>query len=269
VGVGLWDYEGYGGLLDHFVVEGRTNSQGWLSATCDATVGATALSADGVIGCNGFTFVEDNTGTMTATAPAGGGQTFARVTASTASINNDGAGIFANGTSAGWLTLASSTPVFEVNARLRNSTATTSQYFIGFTNITSGGTALETAPTIGCWFVASSTQANWFAECRTATGSNTTLVNTGIASTSVTNGTAGTGYQFRKFRIQADLTKAEFFIQATGSSNLIKVAQISTTYPANTLLNAGMHYGIVSQNTSSGFDLFRARFWWKDVLPSL
>ena len=267
VGIGLWNYEGYGGLLDQLVVNGRFNTNGMLYNWCDAPQ-QVALSADGVTtGCGGWYFAEDGTGTTAIGAVTGGGASYTRVAAA---VNNDGAGVFAVGsTGTGWFTLASSTPVMETNYRIRNTNSTTTQYYIGFSNLNIAGTTYETEPTIGCYFTASSTTANWRAICRTAAGGgNMTMVDTGIASTS-SNAANGTGYQFRKFRIQADSTKAEFFIKASGSSDLVKVAQISTTYPANTLLNAGMHYGIVSINTSSGFDYFRNRFWWRDVLPSL
>lgn len=260
VGVGLYDYEGYGGLLDQFTVNGRINTQGWLETKCD-TQQFTSLSADGQTSCHGLYFAEDGTGT--ATGSSGSGYGYTRIAAA---INNDGAGVFL---STSHVVLSTSTPVMEVNYRIRNSTATTSQFFIGFHNRDFTSTAFETEPTIGCYFTASSTTANWRAICRTASGgANMTMVDTGIASTS-SNAVNGTGYQFRKFRIQADSTKAEFFIKENESSGLKKVAQISTTYPANTSLNAGIHYGIVSINTSSGFDYFRLRYWWRDVLPSL
>lgn len=267
IGVGIKDYLGFGGLLDQLVVRGRTNDVDWLDVDCDGSAAAiTALSADGTTNCDGFSFLEDNTGTMTGTALTGGGTTFARVTASTAAINNDGAGVFVNGASAGWLTLGTSTPVMEVSLRIRNSTATTSGYYIGFSNIAQSGTTYEAEPTVGCFFVATST-ANWRAVCKTA-NATATYIDTGVASTS-SNATNGTGYQFRKFRIEADTTRADFYIQQNENSNLIKVASITGTYPATTLLNAGVHYGLISQNTSSGFDFFRLRFWWRDNLPTL
>lgn len=271
VGIGLWNYEGYGGLLDQLVVNGRINTQGWLDMKCDNPHTVAAISADGIVPpCPNFVFYEDNTGTHTSAGTYG--YASARVTASTAAINNDGAGVFVNNVTGTSYTLASSTPVMEINARIRNSNATTSQYYIGFTNLSYAGTAFETEPTSGCYFTASSTTANWRAICRTAAGAgNMTMVDTGIASTSVTNGTSGTGYQFRKFRIEADSTRAKFYIKASGTGNLVKVAEISTTYPSGVIVNMGpgIFYGIVSNNTSSGFDYFRFRYWWKDVLPSL
>lgn len=265
IGIGLWNYEGYGGLLDNLVVQGTFNTSGFMHSFCDAPVGSVPLGADLALGCGGFTYQADASASLTATSLGGGGQNFARLGFSNGTNNNAGGGVFANGASAGWLTLASSTPQLEVSARVINSTATTTQFFIGFTNITTGGSTFETAPTAGCWFTASSTQANWWAECRTASGSNTTLVNTGVASSTVIGGNGG----FRKFRIQADSTKASFFIQSTEGSALTKVAEISTTYPSSTLLNAGVHAGIISQNTSSFFDFYRLRFWWRDNLPAL
>lgn len=264
VGIGLWDYRGYGGLLDPLTVKGRINTYGTLQNWCDAAQ-FTALSADGIFtACPGWYFAEDNTGTTAINV--GNSYQGTRVSASTAAVNNDGAGVFFSpNTSTGWFTLASSTPVLETNWRMRNSTATTSIYMVGFSNINIAGTTYEAEPTVGCFFIASST-ANIRAVSKT---SNTaaTYFDTGIASTS-SNAANGTAYQYRFMRVQGGNGKCEFFIQASGSNNLISFTS-TTNVPSDTLLNAGMHYGIVSQNTSSGFDFFRNRFWWNDMLPSL
>lgn len=265
VSVATDKYKG-GGLLDQFIVYGRFNTEGFLHNWCD-TAQMVALSADGVVtGCSGYYFAEDGTGTTAIGSVTGGGASYTRVAAA---VNADGAGIFlAGSTGTGWMTLGTSTPTLEVNYRIRNTNSTTTRYYIGFTNLNIAGTTYETEPTVGCYFTASSTVANWHAICRTA-AATLTMVDTGIASTSVIAGTSGTGYQFYNFRIEADDTGADFYIKTSESGILNKVARITTTYPNNTLLNAGIHYGIQSINTSSGFDYFRLRTWWRDVLPSL
>lgn len=265
VGIGTNNYYGYGGLLDHLNVQGRINST-WMNTTCQA-VQMPALTADGhFTACPNFYFAEDNAAATSLVNSSG--MSYTRVS-TVGATDNDGAGVFATGAFNGWLTLASSTPVFEVNYRIRNSNATTSQYFVGFVNIGVSGALYESAPSNGCYFTASSTQANWIAVCRVTGAANITMVDTGIASTSVTAGTAGTGYQFRRMRIIADDTSARFFIQENNTANLVKVAEISTNYPTNTLLNAGMYFGNITGNTDAGFDFFNIKFWFKDMLPSL
>lgn len=265
VGIGTNDYYGYNGLLDHLTVRGRINST-WMQMICQG-VQMPALTADGhFTACPNFYFAEDNAA-LTALLNSSG-TSYNRIS-TVGATDNDGAGVFATGAFNGWLTFASSTPTFEVNYRIRNSTATTSQYFVGFTNIGVSGTLYENAPSNGCYFTASSTQANWIAVCRVTGASNITMVDTGIASTSVTGGTDGTGYQFRRMRITADDTSARFFIQENNTSNFVKVAEISTNYPTNVLLNAGMYFGNVTGNSTAGFDFFNTKFWFKDMLPTL
>jgi len=264
VGIGLWNYKGYGGLLDQLTVRGRFNTDEMLHNWCDIAQ-FTALSADGIFtSCPGWLFNEDNT--ATGSNIVANSYQYTRVSASTAAVNYDGAGVFFSAnTSTGWFTLASSTPVLEVNYRIRNSTATTTNYVVGFSNININGGSYEFEPSAGCFFIATSTTANWIVAAKTSTTS-VTYFDTGIASTS-SNAANGTGYKFRLMRIQGGNGECEFFMQDS-EANMFSWTS-TTNVPSGTLLNAGMHYGIVSQNTNSGFDFFRNRFWWKDMLPSL
>lgn len=265
IGIGTTNYLNTGGLMDQLVVKGRINNEDWLDAFCTAPVGGVTEQTEGPSGCSDYSFYEDNTGAIgVEVVPSSYGTTFGSISASTALANNDGAGIFVNGPVAGWLTLSTSTPVMEVNYRLVNSNSSTTQFYIGFTNLNTTGSTFEVEPTQGCYFTASSTTANWRAICRTNSGSaNMTMVDTGVASSTKIGATGS----FRKFRIEADSTKARFYIQNSESAVLSLVAQISTTYPSTQNLNAGLHYGLIS-NLTSGFSFYRLRTWWRDNLAT-
>jgi len=231
---------------------------------CDNPVGATAIAADGIAPCGGFSFMEDGTGTLTAstTPAASGGQAFGAITTAAA---NDGAGVFLNSTSAGFLTLSTSTPSMEVYARIGNSqTASTTAsgntgYVIGFTNLATAGTAYETAPTAGAFFQATSTN-NWQAITRTASAS--TQTDTGVSSTTALTGSGN----FRHFKIVADVDGVDFYIRTTESGPLNKVARHTTNLPT-VVLNAGVHMGRVNVGAMyATLDFYRLRVWWKSVL---
>lgn len=260
VGVGIYNYFGIGGLLDQFVVQGRINTAGWLSAICDEPIGHVQIISDGAIGCAGFSFAEDSTATLTALTT--GGQLYGELSTTAA---NDGAGIFANSNaSTGWLISATSTPVMEVEARINTvQNATTTSFYIGYFNVNDAGSTFETLPTSGCYFTASSTQADWRAVCRSA--SVETNVDTGIASSTVLTGTGG----FRLFRIEMDNAGARFYMKANQATNLVKVATIATNVPTTVALNAGAYYARTQGTAAVNFDLFHIRLWWRDWLPDL
>jgi hypothetical protein len=239
-------------------VNGMIMQEGWNQIDCSSIVGAIQISADGLTGCDGFTFMEDGAGTLTSTAV--GGIIYGRL--STAAIN-DGAGVFLNAPTGGGLIIATSTPVLEVTARLHTvqNQGTTTETFIGFTNIASAGTTYETRPTIGCFFTASSTQANWRAICQTGTGAITN-VDTGIASSTVATGD-GVPYHFL---IQTGTSSARFFIQQIESGALTQVANITTNVPNTVALNAGVHYGRISNATAVGVDVYDMNIGWRKAL---
>lgn len=247
-----------GRLFGALTIKGLFYQEEWNQVDCSSVVGAVAIIADGLTGCDGFAFYEDNTATLTSTAD--GGNIYGRLSTSAA---NDGAGIFLNAPTAGGLFLATSTPVFEATVRIHSvqNQGTTTQTFIGFSNIASAGTTYETAPTAGCFFTASTTIANWRAICRTSLGAQTN-VDTGIASTTVTT---GNGVPYR-FMIEADTTGAKFYIQSSEAGSLNQVAHIVTTVPTTTAMNAGVHFGRVSGVTAVGVDVYDMNIGWRKFL---
>jgi hypothetical protein len=227
-------------------------------AWCDMPVGLTAISADGIAGCGGYSFAED--GTATLTAVDGNGYGYGQLATT---IANDGAGVWLTAPSAGFLRAASSTPVIEATARINTvQNATTTNFFIGFTNVATGGTVIDTLPTVGCFFTASSTQANWRAVCRTALATGT-YEDTTVASSSVLTGTGA----FNRFRIEMDSAQARFYIQQQ-NGNLVLTNTINHSITTQAL-NAGVHYTRTQGVAAVNFDFMHLRTWWRDFVPAL
>lgn len=241
--------------------------QGWYDqsdsqAFCDSPVGATAISADGVAGCGGFFFNEDGTGTLTALSPTNGGYTYGQLSTTAA---NDGAGVFLNAASAGAFSIATSTPIFAADARIASvQLATTSHnFYIGFTNLATAGTTYETRPTQGCYFTASSTEANWKAVSQNS-AANITITDTGVASSSVITGTG----EWRRFYVAADANGCSFFLQTSQSTDLAMVAKHTTNLPTS-VLNAGVYMADTLSGAGALFNVKRIRAWWRDFIPAL
>lgn len=259
--VGIDNVLGYlksGRLFAALTVNGLIMQEGWNQIDCSSIVGATQIAADGLTGCDELAFYEDNTSTLTSTT--NGGMIYSRL--STSAIT-DGAGVFLNAPSTGALIIATSTPVMEVTARLHTvqNQGTTTETFIGFTNVASAGTTYEARPTIGCWFTASSTEANWRALCQTGTGAITN-VNTSVPSTTVAT---GDGAPYR-FLIETGNNRATFFIQQSEAGALTQVADITTNVPNTTALNAGVHFGRTSGATAIGVDVYDMNIGWRKAL---
>jgi hypothetical protein len=268
ISIGAHSYMGYEGVLDQFALHGRMRNPDWFIADCPITSGAVAITSDtaaatGFSLCNSMDFYEDTTATLTTVS--GSGYSYGQLGSAAA---NDGAGVFLRGLTGGFLVPATSTPSMEVTARIGTIVAnsTTTNYIIGFSNLAVAGNTYETLPTSGCHFVASSTQANWRAICRTS-ASVVTNVDTGVSST--TNGVAaGGGGKFRTFRIDMDADNAVFYIANGNVPGLQKVADISTTYPGTVTLNAGIHFGRTTGTQAVQFDFFGLNTQWRRFTPN-
>jgi hypothetical protein len=258
VQVGTSGYYGRSDTLDTFVVSGTIRQHGWNQSGCNAIGYHTAVSATGVLSCNGWSFAKDTTGAATLTGTAGTGYTYGRLNTA---IANNGAGVWANGATAGWIRIGTSTPSMETIARTAGGFGTTSFMVIGYTNISPAGAAYETAPVSGCYFIASSTKANWQATC--ANASARTYTDTGIASTTVTNG-AGQWYMFR---IDADADGARFFMRESETAILRQVAYITTNLPTAVSLNAGVYVALAASTISVSADVASVDLQWRKVLP--
>ncbi len=260
--IGIDSVVGYyrsGKLFGALTISGLFYQEAWNQTDCSQLVGAVAIAADGMTGCDGFSFYEDGTETLTSTTE--GGNVFARLSTS---LTNGGAGVFANAPSTGAFIFGTSTPKLEVTARMHTvqNWATSTKAYIGFTNLATAGAAYEIEPTVGCYFMASSTVANWQAVCRTSAAVQT-VVDTGVATTTTT----GTGNSRpRRFFIEADSLEARFYIQSSEAGNLTQVAGITTTYPSTNALNAGVHFGSPTGVAARGIDVYDMNFGWRKVL---
>ena len=210
---------------------GTYRQEGWATSDCPGVGFANvALSADGVFTpCPDFGFYEDNTAvTAAGAALTNGGYYFTVGNVTTA---NDGFAI--NFGAAAWVKPATNTPIIDVSFA-PNGAATSTRYYIGFSNTNPGGSTFETHPTIGCYLVASSTQANWILESRTSASAVTTL-DTGIASTTVTN---NYGAQ-RRFIVSMDKDSCEAAIQPAWDQPFQYFAN-TTNIATTTALNYGV-----------------------------
>lgn len=246
-------------LFGALTINGLFYQEGWNQTDCSVLNGATQIAADGITGCDGFAFYEDGTETLTATTE--GGIVFGRLSSAVA---GGGAGVFANAPSTGAFIFATSTPRLEITARMHTmqNWGTSTKAYIGFSNIASAGTTYEVEPTVGCYFVASSTLANWNAVCRTSAAAQT-VVDTGVASTTALG--TGNGRPYRFF-IEADSTHAVFYIQSSEAGALTQVANISTNYPSTVALNAGAHFGSNTGVAARGIDVYDINFGWRKAL---
>lgn len=283
--IGAVDQFGYKGGLDQIFVNGRINTGDWHTWECMGGVhgmtSSSLLNSDSAVVCPFMQFQID-TGGQISFNPNGAGAGADAVPVS--GILNDrlenitvggsfsttavrpganGVGLFVNNGGAGTWIPATSTPIMETVVRIdQPQNATSTKFFFGFSNLTPSGTTFETDPTLGCWFSASSSKANWQAECRTSMAANTT-VDTGIASsTSITS----TG-NFMRLRLEMDANAATFYIQKNGTP-MQKVAVISTNYPANSqgvstgFSGVGMWIGSISAGLANGLDMNYIRMWY-------
>ena len=260
----MFNTDGYYGLtqaLDHFVLEGRMRNNDWYEESCYATYSQTAISADGVLPyCPRWWFAEDGTETLTGVASNGfvynqlGG-----------ALANGGALVMLNAPAASnWMRIATNTPSFEVTARIVTIAAnsSTTYYAIGYVNTVNNATTMETEPSAGCFFIASTTQANWRATCRTALGTAEN-VDTGVASTSVVTGAGN----WKVFRIDADGNGVDFWIK-NGTGNMTKVATITSRIPGTTALAPAIMWGRTTGTQAIQFDFYGLSLWLRKLVAN-
>lgn len=239
----------YPGLLDQLTVNGRVNTGDWHYVEC-AGISATG-NTDTANACGQFSFQQDTGGGINVTSGGNGinnnciGTGNSCVT-NTAVVTGAGVGLFYPNTSSAQFVLGTTTPVMEAVARINTpANATSSQFYIGFSNVDPTGISFEIEPTAGCYFAATSSIAtgNWLAIARSTAALNT-RVDTGFASSS--NVTATGGYY--RFRIESDQNGCRFYM-ASSTAALRLVANISTNLPTATALNSGVWLA----QTAAGF----------------
>lgn len=259
VSLGRHSYLGMTNPIDQYVTHGRMRNDEWSDVNCVVPTFATSISTEGLTtACDQFMFSELTTATLNNAVGTGYPASVLSTSGSDSAFFGHAAGLF--------LRFPTSTPSMEVTARLTSiaSGATTSIYIIGYVTYPDVTATTRTEPTAGCFFIASSTVANWMATCRTALGTGT-IVDTGFASTTIL---AGSG-AYRTFRIDADATNAKFYM--TDDTKTMKlVATISTTYPSTTSLIWGMNVsntGAAGQTVSMSFS--NVSLWFRKMIPNL
>ena len=105
---------------------------------------------------------------------------------------------------------------------------------------------------MGCYFIATSTTPNWLAKC--ASGTATTSINTGIASTT---GSSGAGV-WGTFRIDGDGNNVIFYARRGPTSTLQEITKITGASIPTVPLNAGIFFGRTFGTQAIQFD-------WKDM----
>jgi hypothetical protein len=212
---------------------GTYRQEGWLTSDCSGVgfSNVAALSADGPFTpCPTWAFMEDAAGTTAVGAALTDGGYYYNVGGVTGA--NDGAGVFLG--TAAWVKAATNTPIIDITTSI-NGAATTTRYYVGFTNTNPAGTTYETHPTIGCFVYASSTQANFIFENRSSATAYS-WTNTGIASTSVTN---NYGAQ-RRIIVSQDAFTCSAAIQGTWNQPFSYFSN-STNIATTTALSLGFY----------------------------
>ena len=251
------------GVRDQLQVNGRINTGQWRYYECTNAMGSlTSDTAAGVSTCGmNWAFQIDTAGGLGITVTDGIAVSSICLGSATCggSAAGTGAGVFFNGnTGSNPAMFSTTTPVMDTYARIRNpQSATSTRMIIGHSNINPAGTAFETEPTVGCYFVSSTTLANWQAKCLTSISAST-IVDTGFASTTKKTATG----DFYRFRIEAD-NKGARFLMASSTQPLKTVAYITSNYPTTTALATGVfiaQQGGTGSN-SAGIDYNIIRLW--------
>lgn len=225
--------------LDTLYVDGPVGSNMELVANCSGGTLVSSTGTDASNACGAWGWQEDTNSNMQQNSFTGDAVVQLQVSSS---ISDDGSMLYFGNIGA-WLRFASTTPIMQGIVGL-GSVASTTAFYMGFTNVSAGGTTFEVPPTVGCYFTASSTKANWQAVCQTS-APNTTQIDTGIASSTSPTSAGG----FVKFRIEADKTTTRFYMRDTRSETYSFVATMTTNLPNNSNSIGAQTY---VANTSSG-----------------
>ena len=227
--------------LDQLQVEGRINQKANY-VNCDH-FGAfvTQLTADTNYVCNQFMFNEDTNGVLDV-ASTNASSAYARIRTGATGVTSpasSGASVtLRNGSAAGFVNIASTTPIAEIVARIGVPTsASTTMYYIGFSGNAGDNATLEALPNDVCAFTASTTQANWWLVSRGSAA--VTMSNTGVASSSsfTANG------DFLKFRVEVSTNNCTGYItnlrDGTVTKTQITAALSSFPNSANIIASVG------------------------------
>jgi hypothetical protein len=259
---GIWQWAQNGVLRDPLNVS-RINTGDWFALVCNADFAKkTAANTADITGsvqsttlgglCGDFSIIEDANGQVDYVVAAGSGYSRLRPGA-TGTVNAAGDGIGYALTTA-FMRTATNTPIMETSARIQtNGNATSTLVIIGFTSATGVSADYAAAPTAGCYFTASTTQANIIAVCKD--GATISMTDTGTASNTA---------QFIRYRVEMESGKGTFFM-ATSTGKWTNVANLVTGIPLTTSLNPQVTIAGVSAGTIGGELWVRfVRAWYRD-----
>lgn len=237
--------------LDQLSVDGRISST-WSTTECDYDSRGASLTADTINACRNWGFVEDTNANMVVTANA---PDYYWKLQSSANTANDGAGMYTGQIGGGnWLLFNNSgfTPsalIVEGVVRI-NGAATGTAFYLGMPNEDPNSNGFESAPDNGCWFTASSTQANWKAVCADNGAYN--ILDTGIGSSTAIGGTG------KFFHMRVEVSNV-----GTGGAGLAKFylgnsptkyeweGQMTTNMPDNFAVFPMMHMGYTTATNAT------------------
>jgi len=258
--IGTSTQYGFTDGLDPLFVDGPISTGDWVYSECNALISNTTNSTSGTTACDeDFVYYEDSGGGgLLDTIAASSSNPYLRLRVQLGQTANNGAGLFvfpsnSGGTPVGgWIGLATNTPVME--AKLQTTlNATGTNYYFGLTNLTINGSTYEVAPTAGCYWTASTTQANWIAICST-TASNMVLIDSGIASSSVV-----------RLYLSATDKKMIFAIESKTQKKTAYITDTSFFPPDGVVgLYPGLHVGVVTPaavGTIRGFYINYVKVW--------
>lgn len=246
--------------LDQLAVEGRINQKA-LYANCDHFSSfVTQLTGDTNNVCGNFAFNED-TAAVLDPAMTSASVVYARVrtgTAGTVAAAGDGGAITLQKGGSSFISVASSTPVAEVIARIGvPQNASSSIYFIGFADFAGVSGDVTSAPQDGCAFTASSTASGgtWYLFNRNS--GTQTYVDTTVASSTNTTGVG----DFYKFRIEVSTNLCIGYITnlRTGVTTKTLTAANSNGWPNNASLLASVSN--VSAGLTNELHVRSIRLW--------
>lgn len=247
-------------LLDQLTVDGRINEGTWQSFHCYPTAIPVTITNDKDNACQDFSWQEVSDGTVTVSAS--GGVPIAAMSFGTQGLDGQE---FYLGTVSPQANFASTTPVMEVYGKINSpATATSSNFWIGFTRLSPSSASYTSFPGIGCYFNSNSAAANWLAVC--STGIATTTVDTGFASTSIALGAAAS--EFLKFRTEYSDSVVNFYMGSSGTSTRL-VAKITTNIPTSLPVGGALSFGLgfsrVSLTDVAAFSLASLRVWMRSL----
>lgn len=254
---------------DSLVIDGFTNSGEWIEEFCTTPVGETnAITADTLRGCGRYAYSEDGAGQLDFVVPTTGTSTYFNLQpGATGTANAAGDGMLINWASGlDFGDIQKNSPAIEFPIRQSQMANATGTFIaVGLTSAVGVNADAATEPTQGFYVYSSSTVANYLFACNPDSG-NTTYVDTGIASSTVTTADANPFVHFR-LEVGGTVNTAVTAIlkgRTTTNRNMTQLASCTLNLSASTQAvapTAGI--GKSGAGTSSDLHLMFLKFWYK------